>query len=237
MADSVEIKEEVKKEQTQVVVAQPTNMVATLDNGIFSSSDTWKLSCQMAKGLASSTIVPQAYQRNEGNCIVALELANRLGISPLQVMQSLDVIQGTPAWRGKALIAFVNNSHKYDEDIHFEYEYDDKGNPISCYAWTKKDGSVVKGTPFTMETAKSNGLLAKNNSYWLKEPALMLAYRAISRFCSLNCPEISMGLYTREEVLDMNEIPQETTKKKASLNELLDDETQDTIEVVNGEVI
>ena len=112
MPDEVkqEITPEVKKDVS--VQSQHINMVADLSNGVFGTSDTFKLACQMAKGLASSTMVPQQFQRNEGNCLVAIELANRLNISPFQVMQSVDVIQGQPAWKGKTLIAFVNNSHK-----------------------------------------------------------------------------------------------------------------------------
>lgn len=230
MADKVTDTEiAVKEEKKEVAVQNPQrNRVATLDKGIYSSSDTFTLACQMAKGLAASTMVPMAYQKNEGNCLIAIELANRLGISPFQVMQTLDVIQGTPAWKGKALIGFVNNSHKYDEDIHFEYEYDKDGTATSCYAWTKKGDSVIKGTKYTMEMAKKAGLLAKNNSYWNKEPDLMLAYRAISRFCSLNCPEISLGLYTTDE---LNEITEPKKPSKASLNDVLKEE------IVEGDVI
>lgn len=232
MADEQIKTEEVKNEVAKAENTQPQvanrNMVADLSNGVYSSSDTFKLAMQMAKGLAASTIVPVAYQKNEANCLVALEMANRTGQSPIQIMQSLDVIQGTPAWRGKALIAMVNNSHKYDEDIHFEYTKDSKGEVKGCYAWTKKDGHEVKGTEYTYEMAKEAKLFEKNNSYWKKEPELMLAYRAISRFCSLNCPEISLGLYTTDEA---REIYVTEPPKKADVKTLLAD---GDVEVIDG---
>lgn len=230
--------EEIKKEvENEVVPVEKTeqkesrNMVASLENGIYSSSDTFKLAFQMAKGLSQSTLVPQQYQNNPSNCLVALELANRTGQSPLQVMQSLDVIKGTPAWRGKALIAMINASKKYDEDLHFEYEEKD-GKNISCYAWTKLNGSVVKGTKYTISMAEKAGLLKKEGSYWQKEPDLMLAYRATSRFCSLNCPEISLGLYTQDEVIEIN--MNSVKNSKASLNSILAD---DVVDIVDCEVV
>lgn len=232
MAEEVKQEIAVKEEKKEVAKVESRNKVATLSEGIYSSSDTFTLACQMAKGLASSTIVPQAYQKNEANCLVALELANRMGQSPLQVMQSLDVIQGTPAWRGKALIGMVNQSHKYDEDLHFEYTKDKDGNVKGCYAWTTLNGHEVKGTEFTYAMAESQGLFKKNNSYWNKEPELMLAYRAVSRFCSLNCPEISLGMYVREEVLDMNI---QNEPKKASFNDLLKEDV-DVVDVTAEEV-
>lgn len=236
MPDEVkqEITQEVKKDVS--VQSQHINMVADLSNGVFGTSDTFKLACQMAKGLASSTMVPQQFQRNEGNCLVAIELANRLNISPFQVMQSIDVIQGQPAWKGKTLIAFVNNSHKYDEDIHFEYTKDEKGNVNGCYAWTKKDGHEVRGTEYTYEMAKKAKLFEKNNSYWNKEPELMLAYRAISRFCSLNCPEISLGLYTSEEQIEIAD-SNKPKSSKASLNELLQEDVEVETVDVESEVV
>lgn len=232
MAEEIKNEVVVKEETKPSTPNQARNKVATFEKGIYSSSDSFTLACQMAKGLASSTMVPMAYQRNEGNCLIAIELANRLSISPFQVMQTLDVIQGTPAWKGKALIGFVNNSHKYDEDIHFEYEYDKDGTATSCYAWTKKGETIVKGTKYTIEMAKKAGLLAKNNSYWNKEPDLMLAYRAISRFCSLNCPEISLGLYTTDELNEIGDYNKKGKSSKSSLKDaLLDDD------VIDAEVI
>lgn len=218
MAEETKVTE--VKEEKKEVATQRVNMVADLSNGIYSSSDTFQLAYQMAKGLSQSTLVPQAYRNNEGNCLIAVEMANRLNVSPFQVMQSLDVIQGTPAWKGKTLIAFVNNSKKYDEDIKFEYE-EKNGEVYSCYAWTRKGTDIIKGTKYTMDMAKKAGLLNKTGSYWLKEPELMLSYRAISRFCSLNCPEISLGLYTVDE---QNEIYDTNKKSKASLNDVLKQE-------------
>ena len=218
--------EEIKKEEVQeqkqeiAVVNEHLNMVADLNGGLYSSSDTLRIARNFAQDLAKSTMIPMQYQNNYANCLVAMEYANRTGQSPLQVMQSLDVIKGTPAWRSKALIGMVNTSGKYDHDLRFTYGKDNKGEVVSCFAWTNKDGVLIEGLPYTMETAKKEGLLSKNNSYWEKDHVLMLTYRAVSRFVSINCPEISLGLYTSEEVRDMNI----SKKGKASLNEVLADD-------------
>lgn len=228
--------EEIKKEEVKQEVAvaeQHVNMVADLQGGLWSSSDTLRIARNFAVDLAKSTMIPMQYQNNYANCLVALEYANRTGQSPLQVMQSLDVIKGTPAWRSKALIGMVNTSGKYDEDLHFSYGKDEKGEINSCFAWTKKDGVIVEGLPYTLATAKKEGLLSKNNSYWEKDSTLMLTYRAVSRFVSVNCPEISLGLYTSEEVRDMN-LANTNKKSKASLNDILADDDAD---VIVGEVV
>ena len=217
MAEEIK-KEELTQEQKQevAVVTEHVNMVADLSS-LYSSSDTLRVARNFAQDLAKSTMIPMQYQNNYANCLVALEYANRTGQSPLQVMQSLNVIQGRPSWDSKALIGMINTSGKYDEDLHFTYGKDDKGEIISCFAWTRKGGEVVEGIPYTMEKAKKEGLLNKNNSFWNKDHVLMLTYRAVSRFASINCPEITLGLYTTEEVRDFTPVKQ----NKASLNEIL----------------
>ena len=227
---SEEIKKEEVKQEVAVANTEHINMVADLQGGLYSSSDTLRVARNYAQDLSKSTMIPMQYQNNYANCMVAMEYANRTGQSVLQVMQSLDVIKGTPAWRGKALIAMINTSGKYDEDLQFSYGKDDKGEIVSCFAYTTKNGKIVEGIPYTMEKAKKEGLLGKNNSYWEKDHVLMLTYRAVSRFASVNCPEVSLGLYTSEEVRDFTN--NSSTKGKASLNDVLSED-----EVYVGEVV
>jgi hypothetical protein len=62
----------------------------------------------MAKGLASSSLVPEAYRNNIPNVLIAMELASRVGASVFAVMQNLDIIHGRPGWRATFIIATIN---------------------------------------------------------------------------------------------------------------------------------
>lgn len=189
-------------ESGKQAVQQPTKRVTDYSLGIFGTSDNFIMAMQMAKALASSTIVPQAFQKNEANCLIAIEQAQRLRVSPMMVMQNLHVIQGRPSWSSKFLIAAINNSGKFDMELQFEETQDKDGKPFSCTAWTTKNGRKVNGMTVDMDIAKEEGWLSKNCSKWKTMPQLMLRYRAASFFSSLNCPELTMGLYTREEMQD-----------------------------------
>lgn len=198
MADTqVAVAEEKKNE-----VVQLKNKVTDYSLGIFGTSDNFIMAMQMAKALSSSTIVPQTFQKNDSNCLIAIEQAQRLRVSPLMVMQNLYVIQGRPSWSSKFLIAAINNSGKFDMELQFDEAKDKDGKPFSCVAWTMKNGRRVEGMTVDMDMAKAEGWLAKNGSKWKTMPQLMLRYRAASFFSSLNCPELTMGLYTREEMED-----------------------------------
>lgn len=191
------------EKNTQVATQENTqvsrNKVTDFSLGIFGTSDNFIMANQMAKALSSSTIVPREYQGNVSNCLVAIEQANRLKVSPMMVMQNLYVIQGRPSWSSKFLIAAINGSGKFDMELQYEETKDKDGRPYSCLAWTTKNGRRVEGMTVDMQMAKDEGWLTKNGSKWKTMPALMLRYRAASFFSSLNCPELTLGLYTKEE--------------------------------------
>lgn len=203
-------------ESGKQAVQQATKRVTDYSLGIFGTSDNFIMAMQMAKALASSTIVPQTFQKNEANCLIAIEQAQRLRVSPMMVMQNLHVIQGRPSWSSKFLIAAINNSGKFDMELQFEETQDKDGKPFSCTAWTTKNGRKVNGMTVDMDIAKEEGWLSKNGSKWKTMPQLMLRYRAASFFSSLNCPELTMGLYTREEMQDddFNEYPIENMQEQ-----------------------
>lgn len=204
--------------------------------GIFGTSDNFLMATQMAKALASSNIVPSTYQNNVGNCLIAIEQAQRLDISPLAVMQNLYVIQNRPSWSSKFLIAMINDSRKFDMELQFDETKDKDGKPFSCVAWTMKNGRRVEGMVVDMEMAKSEGWLAKNGSKWKTMPQLMLRYRAASFFSSLNCPELTLGLYTKEELLDgdFKEYPVEDVAEQVKIEVT---ENANTVDFVDADVV
>lgn len=187
-------------ENTQV--AKSSNKVTDFSLGIFGTSDNFIMAGQMAKALSQSTIVPKEYQGNEANCMVAIEIATRLHTSPLMVMQNLNVIQGRPSWAAQFLIATVNGSGKYDMELQYEEKTDEKGKPFSCQCWTEKNGRKVTGITIDMDMANAEGWVQKNGSKWKTMPQVMLRYRAASFFSRMNCPELTLGFYTKEEVID-----------------------------------
>lgn len=109
----------------------------------------------------------------------------------------------------------VNNSGNYD----IELQYDEKqknGKPFSCQCWTMKAGRRIDGMVVDMDMADAEGWTKKNGSKWKTMPQLMLRYRAASFFARLNCPELTMGLYTKEEIIDgdFKEYPLETMQEQ-----------------------
>ena len=207
---TVAVKEENKE------VTQQRNKVTDFSLGIFGTSDNFMMATQMAKALASSTVVPKEYQGNFSNGLVAIEIAQRLRTSPLMVMQNLNVIQGRPSWSAQFLIAMVNGSGKYDIELQFDEKTDKDGKPFSCQCWTERKGRKVTGIVVDMDMAKAEGWVQKNGSKWKTMPQVMLRYRAASFFARMNCPELTLGYYSQDEIIDgdFKEYPLEDMKKQ-----------------------
>ena len=109
-------------------------------------------------------------------------------------------------------------------ELQFE-EAEKGGKPYSCKCWTTKDGRRVDGITVTMDMADAEGWTKKNGTKWKTLPQLMLRYRAASFFANLNCPEITSGLYTKEEMLD-NDFYTNKTSNKKNLNDVLKEDNE-----------
>lgn len=184
-----------ENQSTTVAVAPQANVAPG-----FTSVDSWKLANRIAEAFSASNIVPKAYIGNVANCIVALEMANRIGASPLMVMQNLYVVHGNPSWSSKFLIACFNQSGKYSA-LRYEWETDAAGKRTGCRAWAieKATGERLVGSTVTLEMAKVEGWGAK----WKSMPEQMLMYRAATFMIRTYAPEISMGLPTDDEMADV----------------------------------
>lgn len=178
------------------------NEVAVRTNNnlsIFESGEKFDIAARMASSLAKSTIVPKEFQGNANNALIAIELATRLQTSPMMVMQHLYVVYGRPAWSAQYVIAMINGSGRYDMELQYEEKADAAGKPYSCMCWTEKNGRKITGPVITMDLAKQEGWIDKNGSKWKTMPQIMLRYRAASFFGRMNCPDLMMGMYTKEE--------------------------------------
>lgn len=164
---------------------------------------------RMGQMYVQSTIVPDTYKGNIGNCIIAIDMAMRMNANPLMVMQNLYIVHGNPAFSSKFLIATINASGRYSP---LRYEFRGKEGADSyacrCYAYEASDKEHKEplcGDWVSIELAKKEGWFEKSGSKWKTMPNQMLRYRAAAFWQRVYCPEISMGLMTSEEAEDIDD--------------------------------
>lgn len=229
--------------QTQISAAPQMNSVGLLN------LEAFELSQRVAKMLSSSTLVPEQYravlkvkagkdsngqwvyqdQENPNglsNCVIALNMANRMGADPLMIMQNLYLIEGRPSWSSQFIMASINSCGRFSalrfeiEDLgEKEVEYQEttwsngrkqntakkiKIQNLTCVAWVveRESGERLESSKISIEMAVKEGWYQKNGSKWQTMPEQMLRYRAASFFGRVYAPELLMGLRSAEEEQD-----------------------------------
>lgn len=160
----------------------------------------FELAQRIGRAFATSDAVPAAFRAqvlkksgtNEtwvenpaalGNCIVAIETAQAVGMSITAVMQNANVIEGKLSWSGKFIIAAVNASGRFTP-LRFDVKnkglirakYKEKGawnndkrryemtecevevENLECTAWALPAGMVVPPNIRTLQQAKEANL-------------------------------------------------------------------------------
>jgi hypothetical protein len=175
----------------------------------FGSGASFALLQRAAYVMSQSTMVPQHFQKNIANCVIALNIAQRLRADPLMVMQNLYVVHGQPAWSAKFLIATINQSGEFSK-LRYEWKGTQGQDDWGCRAWVveKSTKERLNGAWITWKLANDEGWVNKNGSKWRTMPEQMFMYRAASFLVKTYAPEIAMGLPTREEMTDSYEMVQ-----------------------------
>lgn len=186
----------------QSAIAQPREQAPVAVS--MTNLQGFELAQRAAKLLAASTLVPKEYQGNMPNCVIALNMAQRIGADPLMVMQNLVIVHGRPTWSSQFLIATVNTCGRFTA-LRFEFFGEQNTDTWGCRAWAieKATGEKLVGSDVTIGIAKAEGWYGKNGSKWKSIPQQMLMYRAGSWWTRAFAPELSMGLHTAEEVGDV----------------------------------
>ncbi|MCL1933566.1 MAG: hypothetical protein FWF53_07135 [Candidatus Azobacteroides sp.] len=113
--------------ENQLAVKQQSEPVFSFFDPV--QFDTMQRVCKM---FANSELVPDMYKVTDknpiekamANCMIAVEMAQRIGASPLMIMQNMVVIYGRPSWSSKFLVATVNTCGRFNP---LQYRFTEKG--------------------------------------------------------------------------------------------------------------
>lgn len=178
-------------------------------DSLFFNVDLFAHAQRVAKMLCHSTMVPQHFQgeQNIGNVMIALNYASRVGADPFMLMQNMCVVYGKPGLEAKLVIALINKCGRFDP-LDFEVH----GNitkPINdedgCEAWAidRATGQKLTGPKITWKMVRAEGWYDKKGSKWQTMPEIMFRYRSSAFFARLYCPEVTLGIQTKEELYDI----------------------------------
>jgi hypothetical protein len=154
---------------------------------------------QFSDLLASSSIVPKAYQGKPQDILVCVQWGYEMGLAPMQALQNIAVINGKPSVYGDAAMALVQAS-PVCEDVEEFFENEGSTNPIAVCIASRKGRKPVT-VKFSVEDAKRAGLWGKQGP-WSAYPKRMMQMRARGFALRDAFPDVLKGMITAEEAQD-----------------------------------
>lgn len=165
----------------------------------------------MAKMIASSTFAPKGMANKPGDILLAWQLGAEIGLSLMQALQNIAVINGKPTIYGDAALAVVQ-AHPHYVNHREWFEGDIKAGTRTAYCAITRRGSPEHITGFSMDDAKKASLWGKQGP-WSLYPDRMLQMRARGFAIRDKFADALKGIITREEVEDYEQVSEVTAQK------------------------
>lgn len=177
----------------------------------------------MAARMATSKITtPKHLQGNEGDCMAIIMQAMQWGMNPYAVAQKTHLVNGTLGYEAQLVNAVITARAPVKERLHFEWYGD----------WSKVSGkddksptlgvrvsATLRGesAPRVIDISMAQVGPVRNSPLWAADPRQQIAYLATKRWARLYCPDVILGVYTPDEVIEREEMdvtPVQSTAKK-----------------------
>lgn len=179
---------------------------------------TMQEAMQFADMIAHSDMVPKDYKGKPANVMVAIQWGAELGISPLQSLQNISVINGRPAVWGDAMLGMVQGSgllQAINESI------EGSGDNRVAICEIQRKGHKPQVRKFSVEDAKRAGLWGRKNrdgspAVWSQYPERMLQMRARAFALRDVFADVLKGMHIAEEAQDIPVDVEDVTPQRKS---------------------
>lgn len=154
---------------------------------------------RFAKMVAASDFAPKDFRGKPESCLLAIQHGSEIGLSPMQSLQSIAVVNGRPAVYGDTALAVCIGSTVCE---YVREHIDGDGEQAVAVCEAKRRGyekaTVVR---FSVADAKKAGLWGKAGP-WTQYSRRMLQMRARGFALRDTFPDVLRGIITTEEAQD-----------------------------------
>jgi hypothetical protein len=185
---------------------------------------------RFSKMVAASEFAPKDFKGKPESCMLAIQHGSEVGLSPMQSLQSIAVINGRPTIWGDAALALVQSSPVCE----YVKEYTEgQGESLTAVCEAKRRGYPAPTVSrFSMADAKRAGLAGKAGP-WSQYPERMLALRARGFALRNAFADALRGLITAEEAQDYPQpIVAETARQPVEMRPKFDNDEPRPAKVV-----
>jgi hypothetical protein len=154
---------------------------------------------RFGKMVADSEFAPKDFRGKPASCVLAIQAGAEIGLSPMQALQSIAVVNGRPSVFGDAALA-VCKASPVCEFVWEQVTGEGDGMVAMCQA-KRKGYEKATTVHFCVADAKKAGLWGKAGP-WSQYPKRMLQMRARGFALRDAFPDVLRGLVTAEEAQD-----------------------------------
>ena len=177
-----------------------------------------------AEALSKADLLPKQFAGKPADVLLAMEWGAALGMTPMQAINSIHVINGKPGLSANALAALVRRQGHRMRVVGDEKE-------ATASIWRRDDPEFEYRATWTLDMAKKAGLITGKDN-WTKYPGAMLKARAQTAVVRDACPELIIGLPGDD---DIDGPDWSTPVQPATTVERLDDTS--TVDTATGEIV
>lgn len=167
---------------------------------------------RIASVMASSKFaVPKHLQGNTGDCLAIIMQSAQWQMDPFAVAQKTHQINGVLGYEAQLVNAVITNRAPITGRLNFEWYGEwSKINGKEDKSWDKgvKVWATLKGetSPREINISMAQVGSVRNSPLWVNDPRQQLAYLAIKRWSRLYTPDVILGVYTPDELMEREEV-------------------------------
>ena len=176
----------------------------------------------LARLMATSKVTIPTHLKNEGDCLAIVMQSAQWGMNPFSVAQKTFLLNGVLGYESQLVSAIINKNAPIKQRLQYEFigNWDNvigktkertsqKGNTYRVNASTPADekgcGVIVRATMTDEDKPRELTLMftqvtIRNSTLWAEDPKQQLAYLAAKKWARLYCPDVILGVYTKDEV-------------------------------------
>ena len=186
----------------------------------------------MSRGVAT---VPRHLQKNSADCLAVIMQAMQWKMNPFAVAQKTHLVNGVLGYEAQLVNSVINALAPTKDRLNYEWFGDwdkvlgkfkeieskkkideDTGKPLTYRVpdWKITDEAglgvkvwaTIKGedNPRVLELRLIQ-CRVRNSPLWADDPRQQIAYLAVKRWSRLHCPDVIMGVYTPDELQEVNQ--------------------------------
>ena len=133
--------------------------------------------------------LPRAYRDRPGAVLLVMEWAHARGVDALVATQNVSFVDGKP---------IIDATMQRALALRAGYQVRIEPGDTEATAIVERDGAEVGRATYTLDDARTAGLLGKKN--WQQNPKSMLVARATTQALRWHAPDVMVGVFSEDDI-------------------------------------